>query len=81
MITEHHIRGYPSHLLADTFRFVTWGMGLTSVASGFVGDLAVRRFGSMAPFNVAIVVSGTCAQGSSRAPVPCVLARVVRSRA
>lgn len=57
MVTEHHSRGYPSHSLADTFRMATWGIGIATIASGFVADVAVKRTGILGPFDVAIGVS------------------------
>ncbi|CAM9725338.1 unnamed protein product [Ectocarpus sp. 4 AP-2014] len=59
MITEHRSRGYPSYLLADTFRMATWGVGLATIASGFLADASVRSMGMglLGPFNVAIGVS------------------------
>lgn len=56
MVTEHHSRGYPSHLMADTFRMATWGTGLAAIASGFVADASVKGMGLLAPFNLAIGV-------------------------
>lgn len=56
MVTEHHSRGYPSHMLADTFRMATWGAGLAAVASGFMAAASVERMGLLAPFNLAIGV-------------------------
>ncbi|CAM9988137.1 unnamed protein product [Ectocarpus sp. 6 AP-2014] len=59
MITEHRSRGYPSCLLADTFRMATWGIGLATIASGFLADYSVRSMGMglLGPFNIAIGVS------------------------
>ncbi|CAN0465831.1 unnamed protein product, partial [Ectocarpus sp. 8 AP-2014] len=59
MITEHRSRGYPSYLLADTFRMATWGIGLATIASGFLADASVRSMGMglLGPFNIAIGVS------------------------
>ncbi|CAM9182436.1 unnamed protein product, partial [Ectocarpus fasciculatus] len=59
MITEHRSRGYPSYLLADTFRIATWGIGLVTIASGFLAEASVQSMGMglLGPFNVAIGVS------------------------
>eukprot|EP00904_Undaria_pinnatifida_P006550 jgi/Undpi1/3024/HiC_scaffold_14.g06401.m1 len=54
MVTEHHGREYPSHLLADTFRMATWGIGLATIASGFAAEASVKGMNILAPFNVAI---------------------------
>lgn len=56
MVTEHHSRGYPSHLLADTFRMATWGIGLATIVSGFAAEASVKGMGLLAPFNLAIGV-------------------------
>lgn len=56
MVTEHHSQRYPSHLLADTFRMATWGIGLATIASGFVAEASVKGMDILAPFNVAIGV-------------------------
>jgi len=57
MVTEHHSRGYPSHLLAATFRMATWGIGLATIVSGFAAEASVKGMGLLAPFNLAIGVS------------------------
>lgn len=57
MVTEHHSQGYPSHLLADTFRMATWGIGLATIASGFAAEASVKGMGLLGPFNLAIGVS------------------------
>ncbi len=56
MVTEHHSRGYPSYLLADTFRMATWGIGLVTIVSGFAAEASVKGMGLLAPFNLAIGV-------------------------
>lgn len=56
MVTEHHKREYPVHLLSDTFRMATWGVGMATIASGLMAEAAVKRMGILAPFNLAIVV-------------------------
>lgn len=57
MVTEHHNRGYPSHLLGDTFRVAVWAAGTVAVVSGFLAEAAVQRAGLLAPFQLAIGVS------------------------
>ena len=58
MVTEHHNRGYPSHLMGDTFRMTVWALGAVAVVSGFLAEAAVQRKGLLAPFELAIGVSG-----------------------
>lgn len=57
MVTEHRNNGFPSHLLAETYRVSSWVVGLATVASGFLSDLAVAYGGEIAPFDVAAGVS------------------------
>ncbi|CAM9613060.1 unnamed protein product [Ascophyllum nodosum] len=57
MVTEHHNRGYPSHLMGDTFRMTVWALGAVAVVSGFLAEAAVQRKGLLAPFELAIGVS------------------------
>lgn len=56
MVTEHHIRGFPSHLVGDTFRMSMWAIGAATIASGFAADGSVKVMGLVGPFNLAIGV-------------------------
>lgn len=56
MVTEHHNRGYPSHLLGDTFRVAVWTAGTVAVVSGFLAEVAVQCAGLLAPSGLAMGV-------------------------
>lgn len=54
MVSEHRSRGFPEHLLTNTFSKATLGNGIVAILAGFVAQAAAMCCGYAAPFLVAI---------------------------
>ena len=55
MVCEHRKRGYPTHLLPQTFAYLQLGNGIAAVLAGIVAQAAASQYGPVAPFMVCIV--------------------------
>jgi MFS family permease len=55
MVAEHNRRGYPQHLLDDTFAKSTLFNGLSAVFAGLIAQLGASALGFVGPFMVALL--------------------------
>lgn len=55
MVCEHRKRGYPDHLLPQTFAYQQLGNGIVAVLAGVVAQAAASQYGSVAPFMVCLL--------------------------
>ncbi|KDO26128.1 hypothetical protein SPRG_08489 [Saprolegnia parasitica CBS 223.65] len=57
MVTEHRKRHFPEPLLSSTFALASEISGLVAIVAGIVAQIAADRFGDIAPFQVALLVT------------------------
>eukprot|EP01117_Protostelium_nocturnum_P005706 TRINITY_DN205_c2_g1_i1.p1 TRINITY_DN205_c2_g1~~TRINITY_DN205_c2_g1_i1.p1 ORF type:complete len:447 (-),score=66.39 TRINITY_DN205_c2_g1_i1:114-1454(-) len=54
MVSEHHFRNFPTHLLSETFSNISFYDAIVAISSGLISSLLVSEFGTISPFLVAI---------------------------
>eukprot|EP01035_Chromulina_nebulosa_P020887 gene20887-27075_t len=54
MVSEHHKRGFPEHLLSSTFSISSSANGLIAIIAGVLAQFASDKAGDIGPFQLAI---------------------------
>ncbi|OQS04506.1 Major Facilitator Superfamily (MFS) [Thraustotheca clavata] len=57
MINEHRRRQFPEELLGSTFALASEGSGIAAIIAGIVAQIGADKYGDIAPFQLAIIVT------------------------